>query len=326
MKLPRGFGSVSKLNDKRRRRPWIIRKSGKVIGYASTKKEAMEILTEFNKTPWDPKKKKMTFSEVFCLLLEKVEGNLSPHTIKNYHSQFKNHCKDLYNVPYSELKTYHFSSVIDTCDGNNGTKNNIRKLFRAMDKVAYEYDIIDKQYSEFIPPLPRENKNERKPFTEEEIELLWDNLEMQDVDLVLIHIYTGVRPGELVSIKIDDINLNERYMRCGIKTEFSRNRIVPLHSKIIPLIKKRMDICYSKTFLPYGDKAYRNRFKKVMEKLELRHIPHECRHTLRTRLDNANANATCIDFILGHTPKGTGARVYTHKKIDQLIETIDLLK
>lgn len=77
--------------------------------------------------------------------------------------------------------------------------------------------------------------------------------------------------------------------------------------------------------LNYSAKTYRIRFKKVMNKLNLEHVPHECRHTLRTRLDNAGANQSCINFILGHKADNVEEIVYTHKTKIQLIETIDLL-
>lgn len=62
-----------------------------------------------------------------------------------------------------------------------------------------------------------------------------------------------------------------------------------------------------------------------MDKLEMQHTPHECRHTFRSRLDSAGANKVCIDRIMGHKSKGTGERVYTHKNIDELKLNIELI-
>ena len=79
MKQPNGYGSVTKLPGKRRN-PWMIRKTngfdinektGKatqkyvIIGYASTKKEGLDILAEYNRNPYDLVAAKMTFEEVF---------------------------------------------------------------------------------------------------------------------------------------------------------------------------------------------------------------------------------------------------------------------
>jgi len=55
------------------------------------------------------------------------------------------------------------------------------------------------------------------------------------------------------------------------------------------------------------------------------HTPHECRHTFRTRLDNAGANKKCCDLLMGHASTDTGLRVYTHKTLNELRAAVELL-
>ena len=54
--------------------------------------------------------------------------------------------------------------------------------------------------------------------------------------------------------------------------------------------------------------------------------PHEARHTFETFLDNAGGNRKCIDMLMGHKSKDVGNRVYNHKTVEQLRDTILLLK
>ena len=42
-------------------------------------------------------------------------------------------------------------------------------------------------------------------------------------------------------------------------------------------------------------------------------------------MDKADANKICIDLIMGHKTQDVGVRIYTHKTVEDLIETIDLL-
>ena len=63
-----------------------------------------------------------------------------------------------------------------------------------------------------------------------------------------------------------------------------------------------------------------------MQQFNMHHTSHECRHTVRSELYNKGRNEVCIDLLMGHKSQGTGERVYTHKTIAQLKETIDLLK
>lgn len=80
MKLPNGFGSVYKLKDKPRRKPWMAirtmrwdideekrtsRQVRKVIGYYATKQEAITALTHYNENPYDLDSRTLTFSDVY---------------------------------------------------------------------------------------------------------------------------------------------------------------------------------------------------------------------------------------------------------------------
>ena len=45
----------------------------------------------------------------------------------------------------------------------------------------------------------------------------------------------------------------------------------------------------------------------------------------RSKLDEKKANKKCTDMILGHKTKDVGLRVYTHKTIQDLKDTIELI-
>ena len=67
-------------------------------------------------------------------------------------------------------------------------------------------------------------------------------------------------------------------------------------------------------------------WNEILNKLEIEHTPHECRHTFRSKLDSAGANKKCIDLLMGHKSKDVGERVYTHKTIEELRQAIELIK
>ena len=67
--------------------------------------------------------------------------------------------------------------------------------------------------------------------------LLWDNLgKYPDIDLILIQCYSGWRPRELCYLRLEDIDLNARTFTGGLKTDAGKNRIVPIHPKIQPIV------------------------------------------------------------------------------------------
>lgn len=56
------------------------------------------------------------------------------------------------------------------------------------------------------------------------------------------------------------------------------------------------------------------------------HTTHDCRHTVATLLDTADANEVAKRRILGHAGGDVTERVYTHKGLRQLRKCIELLK
>lgn len=73
--------------------------------------------------------------------------------------------------------------------------------------------------------------------------------------------------------------------------------------------------------------SYYSRWNEVMRRIGATgKTPHEARHTFETMLDNAQGNRKCIDMLMGHKSRDIGNRVYNHKTLDQLRETILLPK
>ena len=116
-----------------------------------------------------------------------------------------------------------------------------------------------------------------------------------------------------------------------MKTEAGRDRIIPLNIKIVPLIEKyyNPENKYLITNFKGEQMKYSNykreKWENIMEKLEMSHNPHDTRHTTASRLDSAGANKLCIKRILGHSSPDITDKVYTHKTVEELVETINLL-
>lgn len=324
MKLPNGYGSITKLKGNRRR-PFMVRISEdnsvrRVLGYFATKEEALIALTEYNQNPYDLTKKSPTFSEVFGLWLK--DCTLAESTKRTYISKYNNYCKSLYDIPYKDITLQQFRSIVNETQ-TPATRNKLVKFLRSLGRTALENDIVTKDYTQFLKTV-NENAKEKIPFSEEEIELLWNNIHIKDVDYILIHIYTGFRPDEFIHLRRENIDLENNIIIGGGKTRAGTNRRVPIHPRIKPLIKEKLKDD-RKTLFRLSYKTYNIRFKKVMNLLKMTHTPHDCRHTLRTRLDNLDINSVIIDRIMGHSSGKVGQDVYTHKTIEQLKEAINML-
>lgn len=344
MRNPNGYGSVTKLSGHRRNPYWVKKTIGwndkgypiyETIGYAPTREEGNIMLAEYNKNPYDVDKAKITLKELFKLWSEKKLPKLSKGNSAVLKSAYK-HIKKLDDMPYKEIKAVHMQDTIDNCGLSYSTQSIIKSLWYHLDRFAIELDISSKSYSALLStaPIP---ETSRKPFTTYEIKRVWkmyndyqagenfDGIPVEWIDTVLIFLYTGFRFSELLTIKTSDVDLNERTIKGGIKTAAGKNRIVPIHSAIYPMIVKRYDP-NNDFLINCRPKQYRNIFTKLMNYLNIDKTPHECRHTFETMLDSAGANRRCIDLMMGHASRDVGNRVYNHKTLAELRTAIELFE
>ena len=63
---------------------------------------------------------------------------------------------------------------------------------------------------------------------------------------------------------------------------------------------------------------YRKRFLKVMQKYNMNHSPHECRHTFITIAKSNNMDEYILKLIVGHEIGDITEKIYTHRTIDQI--------
>lgn len=337
MKNPNGYGTVVKLSGNRRK-PYAVRKTigfnkkghpiYQPIGYTETREEGLEMLALYNHEPWNIDRDKVTLKMLYERWLEVKFPKLGDATQKSLKSAYK-HCKKYENAIYRKLRSFDMQDCIDNCGCGYSTQWAIKNLFGHLDRFAFEIDIIDKMYSQITTaePVPETSK---KPFTDDEIKILYENKDDEWVETIILYNFTGFRLNELLSIEITSIDLDEGIFKGGSKTNSGKNRIVPVHSYIQYIVEKRVKTNRKYLIELEGKKLSKSKYyefwNETMEKLGLNHTPHECRHFFRTKLDAVGANKKCTDLMMGHKSKDVGERRYTHKTIQELKDEIEKIK
>lgn len=340
-RLPNGFGSVYKLSGNRRR-PWVAVKTfgwdkygkqiQKPIGYAENKKDALQILTTYNNNPLDSiDLLVLTYEEVYHKWMNEIELGKIKMSISNrnsYKAAFNN-SKNLHRIRIYDLRTTNVQDVIDNCNLGYDSKRYIKLLASKLNKYC-KVQLDMNNIRDFAMGLILGNYEKSSihiPFSHQEIIILWQNLALEYIDSIIVSIYTGVRPSELLKIELDKINIDENYFIEGIKTKAGIDRPIPIHKDIEPIFRKKIETNKKYLFEKDGKKInyryYLDKFKETLEKLEMDHLPHDGRHTLATELDNIKANEVCTKIILGHKIDDITKGVYTHKLIGQLVETVN---
>lgn len=337
---PNGYGSVTKLSG-RRRKPYAARKTVgyddraypvyAVIGYYQTRKDALQALSEYNQNPYDLSG--YTFEKLYKVLTEQRFPKMS-ESLQAQHRTSYTYCKDLYQKQYKDLRQIHFQQIIDSCGKSHSTQKMIRNFLVTMDKLAYDMEIVTKMRTANLTVEQGETQLVRTLFTHDEVETLWKHQGEPFIDETLFLLYTGCRAAEMVQMKCADVDLEQGIMRGGLKTAAGKNRVIPIHDKIKPIIERHLSereylFLHEKTSKSSSPdtvevKKFDYGFKTALKKLSIDHRTHDCRHSFRTKMDGANK--VCIDLIMGHKTGDVGERVYTHKTVEELKEAIKFLQ
>ncbi|MDR1329547.1 MAG: tyrosine-type recombinase/integrase [Oscillospiraceae bacterium] len=336
MRHPNGYGTVAKLSGVRRN-PYVARKTKswddrgypvyETIGYYPTREAGLIALAQYNKDPWNIRQEKITLEELYDLWLEKKAPKLGQSNRASLKSVFKR-CAPLFNVSYKDLRAHQMQMIIDANECSYSRQNTLKNLFRHLDGFALELDIVTRCYSGLLTSAPAPETT-KLPFTAAEIAALWAAQSEPWVDSALVFLYSGFRISELLDIKTADVDLTAGTIKGGTKTKAGKNRIVPIHPRIAPLIAARLAQGGEYLFEHDAQKVtpyrYYTFWRAIMKRIPAAHTVHETRHTFRSRLDSAGANKRCIDLIMGHKSKDVGERVYTHKTIQELRTAIELI-
>lgn len=348
MRLPNGFGNVSKLPGNRRK-PYrvrvtvgwemdditgINRQKFKTIGYYETKEEGLIALGNFHQNPYDMDSSKITFEEVFQKWSAEHYPKISDSNVKGYNAAYRL-CAMLYKMRFVDIKKSHMQGVIDNCGKNYPTLRKLKALFSQLYKFAMQNDLCGKDYAKYIDINQYQDKNpnayNRKPFSKEEIQTVWNWKNSNEyISVILMLIYTGVRIGELLDLKKDKVNLAEKWFDITASKTKAGIRKVPIAEKVLPYFEYWMNKndCEYLLSTPDGKHfEYRNYYDSywtpLIQQMGMQHRPHDTRHTCISLLTVAGVQDKIIKKIAGHKGQSVTEIVYTHFEIQELLEAIN---
>ena len=306
-----------------------------VIGRYTDRVAADASLAEYNTNPYDMDLRNLTFTEVFKRWYKnkfKVEAfHKGKKTSNEYTVQagYK-HCKPLHDRIYSTIHAEEMQELVDNKDISHSTAEHVLRVLKGMGEYAMQFDIIRKNYAEFVKMTKEEDTESGKPFTESELALLWQYKDLPFVDTILIYCYSGFRINELAKMPLDDIDLENRTFTGGLKTKYSRGRTIPIHSKIYEFVKNRYDQRFSSLIYHDGTRditeiKYREYFDKALKACGItdKHTPHDCRHTCNSLLIEKKADRIVRYKIMGHTGKDINEKIYSHITVKQMREELE---
>lgn len=370
-RLPNGFGQISLIKNHNLRNPYralvpvgktetgrFICKPLKPQSYFRTYNDAYAALVEYHKNPYDLESS-LTTKELYEKWTESYFKTLkSESSIRTIKSAWR-YCSSIYNMRAMDIRARHIKGCMDEgvaiIKGEQkkpsaGIKSRIKSMFNLMLDFAVEYEIVDKNYartfdvSDDIVQEREQSKRGHIPFTDDEMTTLWNNVDIKKyVDVILIQCYSGWRPGELGLLELDKVDLKNWTFIGGMKTKAGTNRLVPIHTKIRPLIKKKYqeaEALGSKYLINCTDSAthrnslkltydkYQQRFTKIKNELNLNpnHRAHDGRKHFVTMAKKYNVDEYAIKYMVGHEISDITEKVYTQRETEWLKNEIEKIK
>lgn len=325
-----GSGNIHKLSGYRAK-PYEARIGQKSIGCYASKGEAVLALDYFLAAGKPLEAATATFEQVYTAWSALHYTDVSKSTQTGYINAYST-AAILHRRRMADLRTGDYQQVIDglvsagksfsACSKQNG-------LFIQLNTFAMERDLIDKNYASFVR-LPKKPEPKKRVLSTTEQQAIWavalsDGPQMQIAQIAVVLFCTGMRIGELLSLRSEDVHLEEGYAIGGEKTKAGRNRVIPLPGEIHHIIASWLandcpTLLANRAGNPMDDSRVRHRFIALMDSLDIHGVtPHTCRHTCATMMAAAGVPPKAIQTVLGHASYSTTATIYTHPQIADLV-------
>lgn len=271
------------------------------------------------------------------------QRNYSHYTVTSYHKDLliyqmylKKENIDYLKIEYTDLRFYLMYLKREKKEKNSSICRNLSAL-----RTFYNYlitnNLIENNPFNYITG-PKKEKRLPRYFEYNELEQLFEvpNINTpygQRDSLILEMLYaTGVRVGELVNVKLKDINKEERTIL--ILGKGNKERIVhygEYTEDILEIYLKDGYLKINKNNLEYlfinnkgtklTERGVRDILNRIIKKTTLHKniSPHMLRHTFATHLLNEGCDILSVQKLLGHESIDA-TQIYTHVTTDHLKE------
>lgn len=232
------------------------------------------------------------------------------------------------------------------------TIKNMYNMIHSALKQAYKNGLVNKNVSELIT-LPKQKRKEMRVLSLNEQKALQTAVQGERLGIgIIISLYTGIRLGELLGLKFDDIDFEAETITIrrtlnrlkvfdnpdkktdiviGEPKTIKAKRIIPLQDFLIPLLKthrikiltermKVLNMYKNDGFVICNEfggyiepRTYQDFFKRMLKKAGIENTNfHTLRHTFATRALETGFDVKVLADILGHADASTTLNKYAH--------------
>lgn len=276
-----------------------------------------------------------------------IERNYSPQTVKSAQYDLEKFFRFLASedVLMDDVDVIVIRNFLTVELNNHISKRSCKRRLSTL-RHFYEF-LVKKGYVKDNPFIfvssPKTDKKFPKVLYQDQVrQILDDNLARKDElalrDQAILELlyFTGMRASELVSLNVQDLELNSRTVRIFGKGR--KERIVPFSNECQRVLKQYLKECrpilFSRNENPVnalilnhnGDRLTTRGLEYILDMIEEKTgnyvglHPHVLRHSFATHLLENGADLKTIQELLGHESLNA-TQIYTHVTEDTMRET-----
>lgn len=366
IKRENGTGSVYKRSDLTNR-PYLAvtpTKEGikpEIIGYFATAQEAKDALHEYKKNPVTGLN--ITLKNIYDDWLPIGTKDKSKQLVDSYRAAF-NKLFFLWDLKFREIGYINVQNILESLqkphvkrdkkgvavlkDGSPvilppssySSLHDVKVLCGLLCKFAIKNKIIRENWATLLD-LPKRSSSVKDCFNDLERKKIENaafgkrkSKKVPFADCILFMIYTGLRITEFLNLtKFSVRESNGNYaLYGGIKTDAGKNKVVPVHHKIVPILKEWIAKGGQTIFCkddgsPYRSEYFREKcYYPALEQMGIRKLsPHATRRTCATMMSAAGVQEEDFIAIMGHTDFSVDIDSYIFQTAEKLQPAIEKL-
>lgn len=276
---------------------------------------------------------------------------LSANSIKryeNYFTPFQTFFEDYFPVAAQNIKLIkplyvrdYINSLLDKKDGEKAkwakkTVNGMIGAAKQLFSYAIAQSYLDTSPFEEISKYKLPTMGKLEYFKESELELIWKNLDPYWVDPLQFIAHTGLRKGEMINLKWENVLLDTEKPQIVItsdedwQTKSGGKREIQLNKNALAIIerakgKHAVYVFVSKTGkIIHPDQPLRA-LKKALKACKLTGDVHKLRHTFASLLVMKGESLYTVSILLGHSDLAM-TQIYAHLSPDHLKDSVSKLE
>lgn len=289
-----------------------------------TKKEALDYIPVLRGRR---DKEAPTLLELYTQWERNEQEKLSESRRRAY-KKARERIEPIINRRIDTLTVSELQEIVDAAPKSHA-REHIKTLLSVLLEKGVPDGFIHTNLAKYID-LPELEQKERQPFEDYEVQKFWSAFASGNhfAGYILLMIYTGMMPGELLKCKVEMIDLDHREIRgCGLKTDIRKESPIVFPEFLVPIVESLIDGATDGYLTPMRSvDSFRNHYYAAIEEIGVRKLPpYSCRHTTGTAAARVNLSAPVIQRIMRHA-RITTSQNYIHLNTDDAHEGINKLK